>query len=331
MKEKFCFLIIVFAFNLTLSAQNFYFLKFSSEKNEKESIATSELLKSLDWENLKLLSKSSEEHYTQEEKDSLLSKYEYVQQGRIADFKIISYKGKVLEYQSQISHNSKEANINFFDKSVWLEYTHNYLPNLPDSLKLDVTESKEILKSYYELIGVGTNDEYGWICEYSTVGMAPKRRIATIQLIKFQRVDLLKRLIEYPNLQVQLYVTDALIYIDSQKKNYIENNIKPELKQLTKQLDSLKSKKTKNWRIQSLKNEIIRNKEYIEELKSELLSKNDWKRIYALRDSNQNVNTCGNDGSYKIYNNTTADLLNTIAIDEIPKRYLELKKLGYFR
>jgi hypothetical protein len=65
-------------------------------------------------------------------------------------------------------------------------------------------EPQRILKSYYHLLGLDTRDEYGWTCEYSTVGRPPEKRIATIELSKYKRVDLLKKLLTYPNFQTQL-------------------------------------------------------------------------------------------------------------------------------
>ncbi|TXD80899.1 hypothetical protein ESY86_20555 [Subsaximicrobium wynnwilliamsii] len=330
--KKISFVILTLVFNSMLSAQNDDFGKFPSENNVEKPMLTSDLLKSLNWKKLKEFSNSNQGHYAYERKDSLLTEYEYVQQGRVANFELTSFNGKVLEYHSQISNTSKETNTNYFDKEVWLEYAHKYLPNLPDSLKLTVAESKDVLKAYYELIGVGTRDEYGWICEYSTVGMATQRRQATMQLIRYQRRDLLEQVVNYPNVQVQLYITDALIYDDLQKKEYIEENLKAELTQMTEELDSLKSKKITDWRIESLNYRISDSNEYIEQLESELLSDNDWKRIYALRDSNQQVKTCkSGTGSYKTYENTTDELLSESAILEIPKRYSELESLGYFR
>ncbi|MFS4484330.1 hypothetical protein ACKGJY_15030 [Hyunsoonleella sp. 2307UL5-6] len=328
--KKISFVISTLVFNLMLSAQIVDFGKFPSEKNGEKPIATSDLLKSLDWENLRTFSDLNEGHYAYEQKDSLLTEYKYVQQGHVSYFKLTSFNGKVLEYRSHISSISKETNTNYFDKNAWLEYAHTYLPNLKDSLKLTVAEPKELLKAYYKLIGVGTRDEYGWICEYSSAGMATERRQATIPLIRHGRRDLLEQIVDYPNIQVQLYVTDALIYDDLQNKKYIENQ-KSELAKLTSERDSLKSKKILDWQIESLDNRIANNKEYTEQLEMELLSKSDWNRIYALRDSNQKVKTCGNNGSYKIYGNSTTELLSEKAISEIEKRYFELKNLGYFR
>ena len=258
----------------------------------------------MNWEKLKEFSKSNEGHYTYERKDSLLVKYEYVQQGRVADFKIISFNDKVLEYRCQISNTSKETNTNYFDKKLWLKYAHTYLPNLADSLKLSINEPKRILKAYYELLGVGTYDEYGWICEYSTVGRATDRRMAVIELLG--REELLWQLMEYPNVHVQLYVADALIYSDFRNKQMIEEY-----------------KENRKYRT---------SREMIKYLKDELLTKAEWKKIYELRDSNQKVSTCkSGTGSFKIYENNTSELLSEQAISEIPKRYEELRELGYLR
>jgi hypothetical protein len=287
-----------------LNAQNLDFGNFPSENNDEKPILTSDLLKSLNWEKLKEFSNSNEGHYTYKRKDSLLVEYEYVQQGRVADFEIISFKGKVLEYQCQISNSTKETNTNYFDKKLWLEYAHTYLPNLADSLKLSINEPKRILKAYYELLGVGTYDEYGWICEYSTVGRATDQRMAVIELLG--REELLWQLLEYPNVHVQLYVADALIYSDFRDKQMIE--------------EYKENRKYKTAR------------EMIKYLKDELLTKAEWKKIYELRDSNQKVSTCkSGTGSFKIYENNTSELLNEQAISEIPKRYEELRKLGYLR
>ena len=302
--RKTSFIILTLVFNLMLNAQNLDFGNFPSENNVEKPMLTSDLLKSLNWEELKVFSNSNEGHYTYERKDSLLLEYKYVQQGLVADFKIISFNDKVLEYRSQISNTSKETNTNYFDKKLWLEYAHSYLPNLPDSLKLSTKEPKRILKAYYRLLGVGTYDEYGWICEYSTVGRATDRRMAVIELLG--RDELLWQLLEYPNVHVQLYVADALIYSDFRDKQRIE--------------EYKENRKYKTAR------------DMIKYLKDELLTKAEWKKIYKLRDSNQKVSTCkSGTGSFKIYENNTSELLSEQAISEIPKRYEELRELGYLR
>ena len=287
-----------------LNAQNIDFGNFPSENNDEKPMLTSDLLKSLNWKKLKEFSNLNEGHFTYERKDSLLLEYKYVQQGLVADFKIISFNDKVLEYKRQISNTSKETSTNYFDKKLWLEYAHTYLPNLTDSLKLSINEPKRILKAYYELLGVGTYDEYGWNCEYSTIGRPTDRRMAIIQL--FGREELLWQLLDYPNIHVQLYVADALIYSDFRNKKMIE--------------EYKENKKYKTAR------------DMIKYLKNELLTKSEWEKIYDLRDSNQKVSTCkSGTGSFKIYENNTSELLSKQAISEIPKRYEELRKLGYLR
>lgn len=324
--------ILTLVLSFTLNAQDVDLGRFPSENIGTEPVLTSDLLESLDWENLKSYSNSNEGHYAYERKDSLLTRYVYVQQGYVADFVLTSYKGKVMELRSQISNASRETNTYFFDKNVWLEYAHDYLPNLPDSFKLTINESGDVLKAYYELIGVGTRDEYGWICEFSSVGMATQRRKATIQLIRNNKRNLLESLLNYPNIQVKLYAIDALIYDDFMNEEYIIEDLAVEVTRMKRELDSLNALNITNWQIESLNDRITDIQEFTEELRSEFLSESDWKRIYTLRDSNQEVNTCmSGSGSFKINSNTTAELLSESAIADIPKRYQELKELGYFR
>lgn len=128
-----------------------------------------------------------------------------------------------MEYNSKITNTTKPSNTSYFDKTVWVSYVYDKLINLPDSLKISLDEPSEILKAYYKLLGVDTRDEYGWICEYSTVGMPTEKRRALIEIIKQNRTDLLKKLLDYPNVQIQLYASDGLIYIDHETKNEISN------------------------------------------------------------------------------------------------------------
>ncbi len=300
--RKIIFIIIIFAFNTKVSAQIFDFGIFPNENSDKKTIITSDLLKRLSWGKIKQLSKENED-YTSERKDSLLTKYYYSKRGEQTSFEITSYNGKVLEYQSRIFNEFNESESNYFDKNLWLEYSHNYLPNLADSLKLTSEQPKSVLKAYYTLLGVGIYDEYGWICEYSTIGKPTERRKAVLALLT--RPDFFWDLIDYPNIYTQLYAVDAIIYWDYKDK---------------KQLQETKDKKNKN----------KSDREFIRYLKSKLLTESDWEKIYAIRDSNQKVNICMNGrGSYKIFESTTSELLSDEAIREIPKQYEYLKKLGY--
>ena len=297
MKKILIFTILTFSFNSILNAQ-IIFGELPLENNNEQPILTSDLLNLIKWESLKQFCDTTEGHYAYVRRDSLLTKYEYVKQGRVIDLAVISFEGKVVEFKNRISIGSKEINSAYFDKNIWLDYVHQYLPNLPENLKLTAIESREILKSYYQLLGVGTDDEYGWFCEYSTVGMPTGRRIAVIDLLG--RKELLLQLLNFPNIYVQLYVADALIYSDYRCKELIE--------------------------------EYKSDENFVEYLRGELLDKSEWKKIYELRDSNQTINTCiSGTGSFKIYQSTTSEILSEKSIAEIPEKYNELRKYGYLR
>ena len=64
---------------------------------------------------------------------------------------------------------------------------------------------------------------------------------------------------------------------------------------------------------------------------SNLLSDQDWREIYKFRDSETIIRTCGNMGSYKIYETPIAELLSKKAIKQIPKNYNSLEKMGYLK
>lgn len=289
-------LIIIFGLiAFDFCAQSLYG-EFPVDKQSRESILTSGLLTELNWNELEKFCDTTEGQYTHIYKDSLITRYQYVKQGRTSYFELRSFNGKVLSFESENSNVNRPTSTDFFDKSVWLEYAHIYLPNLPDSLKMSINTRRDYLVAYYKLLGVGSANEYGWICEYSTVGSAPSRRRAVIQL----RLDkeLLLKILEYPNPQTQMYAADALIFEDYATK-------------------------------QSIKQE--RDTSYTNFLKSQLLTKEEWNKIYRLRDSNVTVLICGNSGSYKIYESTTKELLSKKAIKEIPKKYEFLSDLGYLK
>lgn len=248
----------------------------SPEKIEK-SITTDELLKKLNWKSINEFCKSNDGFYSYERSKGLLTEYEYVKQGREESFKIISFKRYVLEFYFDIPE-SKRANEYFFDKKLWIQYVNKMIPELPDSLLLTEDEPVDLLKGFYRLLGVDAVDEYGWICEYSIVGMPPKRRRGVISLIENNRVDLLRKLMNHSNPQIKLYAIDALIYLDSQ---------------------------------------------------SNILTDKDWQFIFDFRDSGRTIRTCGNMGSYKIYETPIADLLSKKAFKAIPKNYKMLKEIGY--
>ena len=240
-------------------------------------IDTDILLSQLNWDSINDFCNKNEGFYSYERKKGLLTEYEYVKQGRVESFEIISYKGKVLEFYLDSPKNERK-NEYFFNKKLWLNYVQNIIPNLPDSLLLTKKEPIDLLKGFYKLLGVDAADEYGWICEYSTIGMPPKKRQGVIALIKNNRSDLLKKLMNHSNPQIKLYAIDALIYL---------------------------------------------NKE------SNILSEQDWQNIYEFRDSGATIRTCGNMGSYKMYETQVSDLLSKKAIRKIHKNYKSLKESGH--
>jgi len=297
MKKLLILIFLKFSLNSILNAQ-FVFGGLPIENNNIQPILTSDLLKAIKWESLKQFCDTTEGHYAHEYKKGLLTEYEYVKQGRVIDFNVVSFQGKVVEFNNLVSIGSNEIYSEYFDKNVWLEYAHKQLSNLPDSLKLTIIENKKILKAYYQLLGVGIYDGYGWICEYSTVGRPTGRRIAVIDLL--WRKELLSQLLDFPDIYVQLYVADALIYSDYRNRQLIEEH-----------------KSDKN---------------FVEYLNEKLLTISEWKKIYDIRDSNQTVIVCLNGkGSYKGYESTTLEILNEKSIAEIPEKYNELKKMGYLQ
>jgi hypothetical protein len=293
---------------------------------------TAQMLDKIKWESLKKYCDTAKGHYADERRDdTLITTYEYVKQGDEASFKITSYKGMVMEYESETHGMLRRGTSYYFDKNVWMMYVDEMLPNLPRGLKLSSDEFDKTLKAYYRLLGVGTRDEYGWICEYSTIGLATDKRLAVIDLINIGKVNLLKKLIDYPNVQTQLYAIDALIYIDYSTQKDIKQK-KDELQRRQQELDSLQNlDNTGKNDVEEMKMTIRAYKEKMARLEDRLLTKREWKMIFELRDSCKMVKTCGNSGSYKIYGTKIADLLSDKAIAEIPEKYENLKEFGYFR
>ncbi len=193
------------------------------ERIGSEGISTSALLKQLNWESIVNYCNKHEGFYSYKREKGLLTEFEYVKQGRIESFEIVSYKGRVLEYYFDVPVENRK-NEYFFDKSLWLTYIKEIIPDLPESLLLTVNEPTEVLKGFYWLLGVDSFDEYGWICEYSTVGSPPKKRKGLLKLVQSRRVDLLRKLTNHTNPQIKLYAIDALIFLDKDLKILTSND-----------------------------------------------------------------------------------------------------------
>lgn len=324
MRQPLIIIVTTFCFLTTYSQSPVDFSRFPVRQSDTMTLITADLLNKINWQAIKGFCTGSNGHYAYEDKDSLLTTYTYVKQGREASFEIISYKGTVVQYYSDAGNSKQQSTISFFDKNVWLRYVSEMMPSLPGQFKISHDESDTILKAYYRLLGIDTIDEYGFICEYSTVGRATDRRMAVITLLKLHRIDLLKKLIEYPNLQTKLYAVDALIYNDYTAKEKIKR-LEKNIKEKQKQLDRLQKKNTDIIKIDNLQNQIKASTDTISFSKADLLTDTEWKVIYSLRDSNLTVKTCGNSGSYNIYETPISEVLSDQAITNIPKRYEYLK------
>jgi hypothetical protein len=78
----------------------------------------------------------------------------------------------------------------------------------------------EAQEAAYRLLtapGEGEPNEYGWICEYSTVGIAPRQRQATLVLVRARNIELLRRALGGPNLEGRIYAADALLYLSKRQ------------------------------------------------------------------------------------------------------------------
>ena len=168
-------------------------------------------------------------------------------------------------------------------------------------------------------------DGYGFNCE-NLKDRPTSRRRAVIVLLKQNRIDLLKKLFDYSNLQTRLYAIDALIYNDytaKQKIRELEKKIKEKQKQLTR----LQKKNAGNTEIDGLKNQINTLSDSISSSNPNLLTEAEWKMIYTLRDSDLKVKLCGGPDSRA----PISELLSDKAItDDIPNWYWHLKGMGYF-
>jgi hypothetical protein len=308
------------------------FRKFPVRQGDNTPFVTSQVLSKLNWQAIKDYADTAENHYAEIHTDSLLTSYKYFTQGYETTFELVSYKGMVMEYHSDANNSNQPSKSSFFDKHVWLQYAHVMLPTLSNKFKLTTAENKAVLKAYYRLLGMNTRDEYGWICEYSTVGRPPAERMAVIELMEQHRIDLFRKLLDFPNIQTKLYAIDALVYNDFETKTKI-SSAQTQLKQLQGEVDSLrKQSKVDNNYIDYLNNMTSKGIAYsIAEWRAELLTGQEWDMVRSLRDSKQVVKTCGNAGSYKIYATPIAEVLSDKAIAEIPKNYEGLKRIGYLR
>lgn len=200
MRRPLIIIIATFSFLTTYSQSPVDFSKFTAGQSDTATLYTADLLNKINWQAIKSFCTGTNGHYAYERKDSLLTTYEYVKQGGEASFEIVSYKGTILQYYSDAGNPKQQSSTSFFNKNIWIKYVREMMPSLPDQFKITSDEPNNILKAYYRLLGVDTRDEYGFICEYSTVGRATDRRVAVIILLKQHRIDLIKKTYRIPKL-----------------------------------------------------------------------------------------------------------------------------------
>ncbi len=299
------------------------FSKFPNTTDDTTALSTSVLLDKLDWESIKRYSIYTDNHRASEISDNLFIIYEYSDRTKGASFRITSYRGVILKYYADSSSAYPMNKILYFNKKIWLNYTNDILPSLPDEFKLSMNEPNNILRAYYKLVGVDSGDEYGFICEYSTVGMPPIRRGAVITLLQHQRIDLIRNLMKHPNIQTRMYAIDAMIY-SSSKSNHIISQLNKNIRKSKNTLSRRENKDTQ------LINHIKTLSDSISILNYNILSKDEWISIHNLRDSKLRVKTCGNAGSYKVYETPISELLSDKSINQILKWYESFERTGYF-
>jgi len=216
---------------------------------------------------------------------------------------VTSWEGRVIRYRiSRVDSKGTQLDAAYFDPAVWTEYARRELGPAEDGLHIaPEAYPATLVEAYYQMLGVEASREYGWICEYSTVGMAPPRREAVMRLVQDAASDLLRRLLRAPDVETRLYAADALLYLHEQER------------EVRKQLGDATEAERR------------------ESLEPYRLTADDLRRIGELRRSNEMVRTCGNQGSYKIYMRPAREVLDARAVRSIPARYAQLRSLGYGR
>ena len=111
----------------------------------------------------------------------------------------------------------RNASVILFDRITY----QLMVPYWPEVAKTqsETEATNEFARVFDSLDKVVFSNEYGWICEYNTVGSPPPQRRATITLIRHRRADLLRRILEGPNLEARVYATDGVFYLDYQARS----------------------------------------------------------------------------------------------------------------
>lgn len=216
--------------------------------NEKSAISTDEVLSSLRWESLSVICGGNASYCSARmdtRSDSLVK--EFTLHYFDANVDLTSYRGRVIEYEVSELQRPSTIDASYFDAQTYTEYADQVLTRTlgeaaSDSLGLDPqTRHAPSLRAYYQLLGVGVRDEYGWICEYSTVGSPPAQRQATLTLVEYWQVELLRKVLHGPNLEGQVYAADALLYLSEADTLSLKERSRRKIARLQQSQDTLRT------------------------------------------------------------------------------------------
>ncbi|MEO0895232.1 MAG: hypothetical protein AAFY71_02355 [Bacteroidota bacterium] len=184
---------------------------------------TDSLLHILQWDSLDQQSQLSTLLGTRIYERGELRIYEYLQRNPQKYYQIGSFRNHIYSiYAYPVSHQ-KDAKLERFYQEVWLKIAHAELPNIEDKFFLKYTMSDEVFRAYYVLLGVDTEDIYGWDCEQEGFFQIRQRMailtlISLLDLVDLKKICLL--LLDYPLMETQMYAVEALLYLDyTSKKN----------------------------------------------------------------------------------------------------------------
>lgn len=259
---------------------------------------TADLLHALRWDSLSVACQRDASCRTSSEEspDGLVRDYKVSTQDDTW-IQFSSYRGRVFDYTAVRAYGHRPLRVTFFDAETWTEYAHEALGEVADTLYAPADTEPDVLRAYYQLLGVGVSSEYGWICEYSTVGMAPPQRKAVIVLVDLWRIELLEQVLRGSNAEGRAYAAEALLYLDQQARAEIAAGVEASHR---------------------------RYRDF------HLLTEQNRTAIEMLRQSDEVVRTCGNAGSYKVYPIPMREVLSDSAIVSISDNYSNLRQLGYF-
>ena len=124
---------------------------------------------------------------------------------------VVAFEGRVISADHFIGASHERW---LHDEAGWVEYYRTRLPEgSPFPLQGATAEESW---AFYQLKGVDVRREYGWICEYSTAGMPPPQREATLTLLHQDRHDLLRKALREAAIEGRVYAADALLYLEQQ-------------------------------------------------------------------------------------------------------------------